>query len=388
VPQPIHLGRTSIVSSKCYPPNLSRRYLCAGVGLYDHRIPAFFLRYDVHNMDVDGAIFVRCLATGIHGECSPLDHLSVALVLNMTAPSAGRSSATIITTSRSHSACTILSLARFSCDLASVPSSEPFAFFVAFCSNHTAFFCRTLRTASMNQKLSYTLRISLKAKRVRIQVSMEKGLVIVVPKRFSPSRVPSLIEKNRQWIERAFEKAKSFQGPVGWASVSHWPEQISLLALGETWTVLFSRDDTKPVLVRETLATTTLLVQGSIEDAAAWRNGLKKWLTQRAKVTLIPWLRRVSEETGLRYSSVTIRQQKTRWGSCSSRGSISLNARLLFLPPELVTYVLVHELCHTRHLDHSARFWRLVESNLPDYRQSDRQLRFRSQGNALLGPSF
>jgi predicted metal-dependent hydrolase len=226
----------------------------------------------------------------------------------------------------------------------------------------------------MNQKFPYTLRISLKAKRVRIQVSVEKGLVIVVPKRFSPSRVSSLIEKNRQWIERAFEKAKSFQAPIGRTSDSQLPEQISLLALGQTWTVLRSRDETKPVLVRE-MPDTTLLVQGSIGDAAAWPNALKKWLTRRARETLIPWLKRVSDETELPYSSVSIRQQQTRWGSCSSRGSISLNARLLFLPPELVTYVLVHELCHTRHLNHSARFWRLVESYLPDYRQSDRQLR-------------
>jgi predicted metal-dependent hydrolase len=224
----------------------------------------------------------------------------------------------------------------------------------------------------MNQKFPYTLRVSPKAKRVRIQVSVEKGLVIVIPKRFSPSRVSSLIEKNRKWIERAFEKAKSSQRPVG--AESQLPEQISLLALGQTWTVMISRDDTKPVLVRE-MPGTSLLVEGSIEDAGAWPATLKKWLTRKAKENLIPWLRRLSDQTGLRYSSVTIRQQKTRWGSCSSRGSISLNARLLFLPPELVTYVLIHELCHTRHLNHSPRFWRLVESYLPDYRQSDRQLR-------------
>src|ERR1700733_14458338 len=139
----------------------------------------------------------------------------------------------------------------------------------------------------MNQKLPYTLRVSLKAKRVRIQVSAEKGLVIVVPKRFSPSRVSSLIEKNRQWIERAFEKAKSFQGSVDRSSDSQLPEQISLLALGQTWTVLFSRDDTKPILVRE-MPPTTLLVQGSIGDAAAWPDALKKWLTQRAKENPVP----------------------------------------------------------------------------------------------------
>jgi predicted metal-dependent hydrolase len=226
----------------------------------------------------------------------------------------------------------------------------------------------------MNQKFAYTLRISPKAKHVRFQVSVEKGFVIVVPKRFSPSRVSSLIEKNRQWIEKAFEKVKAFQGPIGPASDLQLPEQISLLALGQTWTVLASQDDTKAVLVRE-MPATRLLVQGSIEDANAWSTALKKWLTLRAEENLIPWLKRVSDENELPYSSISIRHQQTRWGSCSSRGSISLNARLLFLPPELVTYVLVHELCHTRHLNHSPKFWRLVESYLPDYRQSDRQLR-------------
>jgi predicted metal-dependent hydrolase len=230
----------------------------------------------------------------------------------------------------------------------------------------------------MSQKLSYILRISPKAKHVRFQVSAEKGLVIVVPKRFSPSRVPSLIEKNRQWIERAIRKAKALQGPLDPALNSQLPEKISLLALGQTWTVVTSRDDTKPVLVRE-MPATTLLVQGDINDTVAWPAALEKWLTQRAKEHLIPWLKRVSDETELPYSSVSIRQQRTRWGSCSSRGSISLNARLLFLPPQLVTYVLVHELCHTRHLNHSPRFWRLVESYLPDYRQSDRQLRNASR---------
>jgi len=78
---------------------------------------------------------------------------------------------------------------------------------------------------------------------------------------------------------------------------------------------------------------------------------------------------------GYWYSALSIRQQQTRWDRCSARRLISLNARLLFLPPELVTYVLVHELCHTKHLNHSPRFWRLVESYLPDYRQLDRQLR-------------
>jgi predicted metal-dependent hydrolase len=233
---------------------------------------------------------------------------------------------------------------------------------------------KVLPATSMNQKFPYILRISEKAKHVRFQVSVEKGLEIVVPKRFSASRVPSLVEKNSQWIERAFRRAKAFQELIGPVAGWQMPEEIRSLALDLTWRVLTRRDDMKSVVVRETLAT-TLVLHGATDDAAACQKALKGWLTNKAQDHLIPWLKRVSDETGLSYSAVSIRQQKTRWGSCSSRRLISLNARLLFLPPELVTYVLVHELCHTKHLNHSPRFWRLVESYLPDYRQFDRQLR-------------
>jgi hypothetical protein len=87
------------------------------------------------------------------------------------------------------------------------------------------------------------------------------------------------------------------------------------------------------------------VMHGATDDAAACQTALKGWLSHKAEQHLIPWLKRVSDETGLSYSAVSIRQQQTRWGSCSSRRLISLNARLLFSPPDLVTYVLVHELC-------------------------------------------
>jgi len=226
----------------------------------------------------------------------------------------------------------------------------------------------------MYQKFPYILRISEKAKHVRFQVSVEKGLEIVVPKRFRASRLPSLVEKNSRWIERAFQKAKTFQGQIG--PVQDWqvPEEITLLALGTTWRVL-SRENARKSVVVQMASANTLSLHGGTNDSSACQNALKAWLTHTAKEHLIPWLKRVSDETRLGYSSVSIRQQRTRWGSCTSRHLISLNARLLFLPPDLVTYVLVHELCHTRHLNHSPRFWRLVESYLPDYRQLDQQLR-------------
>lgn len=72
--------------------------------------------------------------------------------------------------------------------------------------------------------------------------------------------------------------------------------------------------------------------------------------------------------TGGRYTSVTVRNQKTRWGSCSSRGTLSFNYRLIFAPPAVLDYVVVHELCHLTHMNHSKDFWNMVASVMPEYK--------------------
>jgi predicted metal-dependent hydrolase len=77
---------------------------------------------------------------------------------------------------------------------------------------------------------------------------------------------------------------------------------------------------------------------------------------------------------GLPYRRLAIRRQRTRWGSCSTRGTISLNCCLLFQRPEVVRYLLIHEMSHVRHMNHSARFWELVSRYCPDFRRLDREL--------------
>ena len=83
--------------------------------------------------------------------------------------------------------------------------------------------------------------------------------------------------------------------------------------------------------------------------------------------------------TGGNYTKITIRDQKSRWGSCSSRGTLSFNYRLIFAPPGVLDYVVVHELCHLTHMNHSKDFWNMVESVMPEYRQYKAWLRNHGQ---------
>jgi len=98
-------------------------------------------------------------------------------------------------------------------------------------------------------------------------------------------------------------------------------------------------------------------VAGAVDNVGACHAALRRWLARHATKALSPWLENLAEQTGLRYTDLAIKNQRTRWGSCSSNGRISLNCKLLFLPRELVGYVLVHELCHLWAANHSERFW-------------------------------
>jgi predicted metal-dependent hydrolase len=114
---------------------------------------------------------------------------------------------------------------------------------------------------------------------------------------------------------------------------------------------------------------------------------LQNWLKQRARKVLPALCMQTGAALGLEPNRVHIRLQKTRWGSCSSNSTINLNAALLLRPPEEVHYVIVHELCHLRHMNHSKRYWKLVESFVPDYRAIEKTLdaAWQTSPNWLIG---
>ncbi len=95
---------------------------------------------------------------------------------------------------------------------------------------------------------------------------------------------------------------------------------------------------------------------------------LDKRYRESARKTITARVAYYHQQTGGQYTSITIRDQKSRWGSCSSRGTLSFNYRLIFAPAKVLDYVVVHELCHLTHMDHSKNFWNMVGQIMPDYK--------------------
>ena len=106
-------------------------------------------------------------------------------------------------------------------------------------------------------------------------------------------------------------------------------------------------------------------------------------LSQQAAQYIPPRVAMYAERIGVSYGRITIRHQRTRWGSCSTKGNLNFNCLLMLTPPEVIDYVIVHELCHRKEMNHSARFWALVAAVLPDYAQQKRWL--REHGAVLIG---
>ena len=152
------------------------------------------------------------------------------------------------------------------------------------------------------------------------------------------------------------------------------PTQINLAATAEEWCVNREATASKQVRIAES-RNGELRIKGAVADDGNVQRALKRWLARRAKSHLVAQLDELSDRHGFSYERATIRFQRSRWGSCSSRGTISLNARLMFLPPELVRCVLTHELCHTAHLNHGPQFWSLLDQVEPEHRALHRELR-------------
>ena len=214
----------------------------------------------------------------------------------------------------------------------------------------------------------WSVRESQRARRLTVRVFHTGRVEVVVPFRTSARTVERFLERHRPWIERKREEARLRAGPP----VPFPPPHIELPACEETWRIHVADG---PYRARIASPAPGLLTLGAGPGSGqSARQALRRWLMERARQALAPLLAQCAQELGFRYERVLVRRQRTRWGSCSTRGTVSLNCCLLFQRPPVVRYLMIHELVHTQHMNHSRRFWQCVARHCPDYRSLDREL--------------
>lgn len=213
---------------------------------------------------------------------------------------------------------------------------------------------------------TWRLRVSARARTLRIQVHPHGGVEIVAPSRARPAEIEAFIAEHRDWIVRTQQKFMA-----GRNAEPLLPVTIDLTAVAPA--SLQVRYSCAPAAsVSEEPG--WLFVTAPVLDAVHCWPLLQSWLKRRARRDILATASRIAEEVGIAPRRVHIRLQRSRWGSCSSSGTVSLNAALLLRSPAELRYVIIHELCHLQHMNHSQRYWRLVESFVPDYRVHENTL--------------
>jgi predicted metal-dependent hydrolase len=222
----------------------------------------------------------------------------------------------------------------------------------------------------------YTIRRSTRARRARIQVSAD-GVEVVVPDRMPMKDVEPFVDEKRAWIERTLRRMRDAEAErprprlEDGGEVPYLGERLALRVRvdpGRTRTHVTRREGALAVTVGES-------------GPEPVRAALEAWYRRQAREEVASRLDVVAQRVGVTYSSLQIRGQRTRWASCSSSGAMSFNWRLLLAPAEILDYVVEHEVVHLEVHDHSERFWSLLASRCPSYREHEAWL--RANGHTL-----
>ncbi len=197
----------------------------------------------------------------------------------------------------------------------------------------------------------YRFRRSQRARYMRIILKAGEPIEVVYPRWSSKVEAFSFLQDKLSWIEGHTQFLKSSEP----SSSNKIPECIEFPGLNQIWHVNIKE---MPLRQRITVheVDDKLTISGSVKSSADLISPLRTWLRSKAILFLQPQLEMLAEYTGLEYRSVSWRFQRTRWGSCSDQKRISLNVKLLLLPAHQIRYVLLHELCHTRHMNHGLKF--------------------------------
>ena len=207
-----------------------------------------------------------------------------------------------------------------------------------------------------------------RARRYVLRVRPDGSVRVTVPRGGSRAEAVRFLEKHTEWIQRERSRLRSSHGPPQWTDGS------TMLLDGVRVTIRVDEDgDDRRVCCG---ARVVRIPAGAVD----LRPYIEADLRALAREELPPRLGALAAVHGVTVAGVSIRNQKSRWGSCSPSGRIALNFRLVQMPREVSDYVLLHELMHLQQQNHSRRFWRLVEAACPGFRAAERWLKTEGRG--------
>jgi predicted metal-dependent hydrolase len=202
-------------------------------------------------------------------------------------------------------------------------------------------------------------------KTIGLRITPE-GLVVWAPKRISQAELEKLLRSKARWIRGKLDTLLP-------ATPMSWQDGATLSYLGNPITLRVRRDTRSRAAEYE--AGILYLALPVPEDEAAIAHKVVQWYRKEAMTDFSRRLELLSARLGLPFSRLLLSNAQSRWGSCNSKGEIRLNWRLIQAPPAIIHYVVAHELAHLREMNHSARFWAVVESLCPDYRNAEKALK-------------
>lgn len=227
-------------------------------------------------------------------------------------------------------------------------------------------FTATVQTSQGSVLVPYRVSRSARARVIRLTMQYDNIVQLTLPGRVSLKRGLEFLQSQGDWLESAMKRA-----PVRFTLRDYLAEEPMVSAFGKTVSVHLSFTKVKPIYVSDIKRGELSLrfMPGEDEEAQ-----IKQLLFTYAKEVIPPYVRELAIGKGLNPKHITVRDQSSRWGSCSGNKTLSLNWRLILLPPELHDYIIYHELAHLKEMNHSPRFWKLLQDFDPHALKNDREV--------------
>ena len=203
------------------------------------------------------------------------------------------------------------------------------------------------------------MRKSNRAKYIRVRINIDGGIELVVPRFVSFLTAEKFLLKKKDFLYKYFKLVNNRQNRYYYLG-----NEIEIIRSDE-----IDLSYNGLALRGNKLFVNALGTSANVEDE------YRRWLKEQAERYIPVRVKEFSEKYKFNYNRITIRSQKSRWGSCSSKNNLSFNYKLMYFNNKIIDYVIIHELCHLREMNHSKEFWRIVEGIMPDYKIYKQQLR-------------